>query len=74
MLEPVAHRALRMIEQDPRPVLRGTAAWAIAEIVRESNPELLAFFSERLIIETDEETKAEMEKAYLKILEIKETD
>ena len=27
---------LRMIEQDPRPVLRGTAAWAIAEIVREA--------------------------------------
>ena len=63
-----------MVEQDPRPVLRGTAAWAIAEIVREANPELLAFFSERLIIETDEETKAEMEKAYLKILDIKEAD
>ena len=65
---------LRMIEQDPRPVLRGTAAWAIAEIVREPNPEMLAFFSERLIIETDEETKAEMEKAYLKMLEIQKTD
>ena len=65
---------LRMVEQDPRPVLRGTAAWAIAEIVREANPELLAFFSERLIIETDEETKAEMEKAYMKILDIKEAD
>ena len=58
---------LQLIEQDPRPVLRGTAAWAIAEIVREANPELLAFYEERIAAETDEEARLELEKAHQKI-------
>lgn len=58
---------LKLIEQDPRPVLRGTAGWAIGEIVREANPELLSFYEERIAVETDEEARMELERAYQKM-------
>lgn len=51
---------LALIEEDPRPMIRGTAAWAIAKIVGESeNSELLSFLEaareKETVIETLEE-------------------
>lgn len=59
---------LKIMEQDPRPMIRGTAAWAISKIVRSANPELLDFYRERLEIESEEEARTEIENA-LKNLE-----
>ena len=50
-----------------RPVLRGTAAWAIGQIVRDVNPELLDFFEECIEKEEDLEARAEMEMALAKL-------
>lgn len=58
---------LRVMETDVRPVLRGTAAWAIGQIVRDVNPELLAFFHECIEKEEDLEARAEMEMALAKL-------
>lgn len=58
---------LKVMEKDPRPVLRGTASWAIGQIVRVSNPEIIDFFQEMILIEEDEEAKAEMEMALEKM-------
>lgn len=62
---------LKVMEKDPRPMIRGTAAWAISKIVRAANPELLEFFHERLEIETEEEAITEIGTA-LKNLEMLE--
>ncbi|WP_373737916.1 HEAT repeat domain-containing protein, partial [Jeotgalibaca porci] len=58
---------LRVMETDVRPVLRGTAAWAIGQIVRDVNPELLDFFQECIEKEEDLEARAEMEMALAKL-------
>lgn len=58
---------LRVMETDVRPVMRGTAAWAIGQIVRDVNPELVAFFQERIEKEEDLEARAEMEMALAKL-------
>lgn len=60
---------LRVMETDPRPVIRGTAGWALGEIVREANEELLDFFRERIAAEEDQEARAEMEMALAKLEE-----
>ncbi|WP_078552432.1 tRNA epoxyqueuosine(34) reductase QueG [Bacillus alkalicellulosilyticus] len=49
-----------LIEKDPRPVIRGTAAWAIGKIGGASELELLCKAKEK---ETDLEVVAELEKA-----------
>ncbi|UJF15202.1 tRNA epoxyqueuosine(34) reductase QueG [Jeotgalibaca sp. MA1X17-3] len=58
---------LKVMEKDPRPMIRGTAGWAIGEIMRQINPELLGFFRERIDVEEDLEAKAEMEMALEKL-------
>ena len=58
---------LRVMEEDVRPVIRGTAAWAIGQIVRDVNPELLAFFQEKVENEEDDEARVEMEMALAKL-------
>lgn len=53
---------LRCMEEDPRPVIRGTAAWALACIGR-NNSEIKQFLMEQLDKETDEEVIQEIKDA-----------
>ena len=53
---------LRCLEEDPRPVIRGTAAWALS-ILAKDNEAVLSFLEESLVKETDEEATTEIEKA-----------
>lgn len=51
---------LACIEQDPRPVIRATSAWAIAQILGESaNSEVLTFVRRAFEEETDSEARQE---------------
>lgn len=54
---------LEIIEKDQSPMIRGTAAWAVAHIQRYQNPQLAAFLEERLALEEDPETRREMSEA-----------
>ena len=53
---------LRCLEEDPRPVIRGTAAWALG-ILGKGNQEIRLFLEEALTKETDEEAIIEIKKA-----------
>lgn len=61
---------LKLMEKDPRPVIRGTAAWAIGQIVRDTNSEMLAFYRDCIEAEEDLEARAEMEMALAKLEEL----
>ncbi|MFF5397347.1 tRNA epoxyqueuosine(34) reductase QueG [Peribacillus butanolivorans] len=50
---------IQIMKEDPRPVLRGTAAWAIGKIGRK---QVVSILEEALMNETDEEVRAEIEK------------
>lgn len=54
---------IEVLEEDPRPMIRGTAAWAIGQIQRYYNEALVECVADRLAKETDPETIAEMETA-----------
>lgn len=55
---------LRMIEEDPRPMMRGTAAWAVAKISQQApNPEIESYLEEAMKQETEEETISEFQAA-----------
>ncbi|WP_313470234.1 tRNA epoxyqueuosine(34) reductase QueG [Carnobacterium sp.] len=54
---------LRCIEEDPRPVIRGTAAWSIAKIVSYKDELVLEFLEEAVEKETDPEARFEIEQA-----------
>lgn len=54
---------LRCIEEDVRPVIRGTAAWSISKIVTKKDEMVIEFLAEALEKETDEEARAEFVKA-----------
>lgn len=57
-------KLLQVVETDPRPMIRGTAAWAIAKITEESpNQELILFLEEMREKEDEAETIAEFNKA-----------
>lgn len=57
-------KLLQVIETDPRPMIRGTAAWAIAKITEESpNQELILFLEEMREKEDEAETISEFNKA-----------
>lgn len=57
-------RLLQAIEEDPRPVIRGTAAWAVSVIMEaQASEELVDFLKERLEFESDEETLFEFNRA-----------
>lgn len=65
---------LDISENDPRPMIRGTAAYAIAKIEKRYNEALIDFMAERLEVErrnenSDEETFQEFKKAYLTLIE-----
>lgn len=55
---------LRVIDTDARPMIRGTAAWAISVILRkEVNEEVILFLEEALKKEEEEETIQEFKEA-----------
>ncbi|HLQ75518.1 MAG TPA: tRNA epoxyqueuosine(34) reductase QueG [Alloiococcus sp.] len=55
---------LQLIEQDPRPMIRGTAAWAVSKVLkREYNPEIINFLEQAFHKEDDERTIFEMNRA-----------
>ncbi|UUX33954.1 tRNA epoxyqueuosine(34) reductase QueG [Fundicoccus culcitae] len=54
---------IELLEKDPRPMIRGTAAWAIGQIQRYYNAVLVECVAEQLAKETEAETIEEMEKA-----------
>lgn len=54
---------LRCIEEDVRPVIRGTAAWSISKIVTKKDEMVIEFLTEALEKETDEEASIEFIKA-----------
>ncbi|MBK0347419.1 tRNA epoxyqueuosine(34) reductase QueG [Aerococcaceae bacterium zg-ZJ1578] len=54
---------LEVMEKDTRPMIRGTAAWAISQIQRYHNPSMIECVAAQLAKETDEETIAEMSRA-----------
>lgn len=58
---------LRCVEEDVRPVIRGTAAWAISKIVTTRDEMVVEFLEEALEKETDEETILEFENAIREI-------
>ena len=39
---------LKVMKEDMRPVIKGTAAWAVSEIISESSEELILYFTEAL--------------------------
>lgn len=55
---------LQLIEKDPRPVIRGTSACAIAVISKDqANPQIIAFLQEAMAKESEEETLTEFQNA-----------
>ena len=55
---------LKLIDTDSRPMIRGTAAWAIAKIMRRNpNEELITFLEMALEKESELETISEFEQA-----------
>lgn len=54
---------LRCIEEDVRPIIRGTAAWSIAKIVSARDKMIIDFLKEALAKETDKEAYHEIDQA-----------
>ncbi|AXY25999.1 tRNA epoxyqueuosine(34) reductase QueG [Suicoccus acidiformans] len=54
---------IQVMEEDPRPMMRGTAAWAISKLQRDYNAQLLACVKAQYVKETDKETIDEMRQA-----------
>ncbi|MEG0782353.1 tRNA epoxyqueuosine(34) reductase QueG [Carnobacterium sp.] len=54
---------LRCIEEDPRPVIRGTAAWAIGQIVAKQDVTVIEFLRTAYQKEEDEEARIEFKQA-----------
>src|SRR5690625_1236405 len=51
---------LKLIEEDPRPMIRGTAAWAISKMMEQDpNEEIISFLKEASAKEKEAETKDE---------------
>lgn len=51
---------LQLLAEDPRPVIRGTAAWALGQLVKAPNAEVQTFFADCLARETDAEVIQEL--------------
>lgn len=62
---------LDIMENDPRPMIRGTAADAISKIQREYNEELIDFFEDCLAGEDEQETIKEISQALERLREKK---
>ncbi|MDR0922218.1 MAG: tRNA epoxyqueuosine(34) reductase QueG [Lactobacillales bacterium] len=59
---------LQLMAEDTRPVIRGTAAWAVGQLERLPNEEERQFFEQLLSKESDEETKKEYQQVLNKWL------
>lgn len=59
---------IQVMKNDPRPVIRGTAAWAVGKIGRE---QAVSALEEARMKEKDEEVLAEIEKGLQYTLETK---
>ncbi|MFD1319255.1 tRNA epoxyqueuosine(34) reductase QueG [Loigolactobacillus zhaoyuanensis] len=58
---------LEVIENDPRPVIRATAIWAVAELAQHADPALQAFLHEQQITATDSEVQQALLAALTKL-------
>lgn len=58
---------LRCIAEDPRPVIRGTAAWAVGQIASQEDDEIVSFLIEAFQKESDEEAQLEFQQAITKL-------
>lgn len=57
-------KLLELIDTDPRPMIRGTAAWAISKIMRRNpNLEIINFLEEAVEMEEEKETIQEFKEA-----------
>lgn len=56
-------KLLEVIDKDPRPVIRGTAAWAVGHLLKNQNAEISAFLTTALAKETDTDAQAEFQQA-----------
>ncbi|ERL64573.1 tRNA epoxyqueuosine(34) reductase QueG [Schleiferilactobacillus shenzhenensis] len=56
-------KLLEVIDKDPRPVIRGTAAWAVSQLLKNQNPEISAFLTAALAKETDLAAQTEFRDA-----------
>ncbi len=56
---------LQLIDNDPRPIIRGTAAWALGQLVRDVTPEMLDFLQQSADKEEEPEAQVEFHKALL---------
>ncbi|WP_018658725.1 tRNA epoxyqueuosine(34) reductase QueG [Allofustis seminis] len=55
---------LELIENDPRPVIRGTCAWAVSQIMqKDANEQLLTYLEAAYCKEVDKQTRNEFQKA-----------
>lgn len=67
---------LAVLDQDPRPVIRATAAYAVGRLVREFNPEIVDFLQKKYQQEqaagTPSEYLDEYQQAVLKIMALKQ--
>ncbi|WP_027109159.1 tRNA epoxyqueuosine(34) reductase QueG [Lacticigenium naphthae] len=59
---------LRCLDQDPRPVIRGTAAWALSKIATSEDEAVIEFLEQAAIQEVDDEAKEEITQAVTIIL------
>lgn len=58
---------LAVIDNDPRPVIRGTAAWALGELASPDNQAIIDFLTDLRAKETNEEALAEIDYALNKL-------
>lgn len=56
-------KLLELIDTDPRPVIRGTAAWALSQLVRDVTPEILDFLETAAKREEEPEAQVEFDNA-----------
>lgn len=56
-------KLLALVENDPRPVIRGTAIWAISELSEPTNNEIQQFLIKQKQLETDPDVLKEIENA-----------
>ncbi len=60
---------LEVIENDPRPMIRATAAWAISELAAAPTAELTTFLKNAQAKETTEEARTEFQNAIDRIVQ-----
>ncbi|WEG72925.1 tRNA epoxyqueuosine(34) reductase QueG [Vagococcus intermedius] len=62
-------KLLALVENDPRPVIRGTAIWAISELSEFGNLEIVNFLEKQKTVEIDSEVLVEIDYALTHLTE-----